>query len=338
MTRVVLMEDYLDHARTLDCVRELAQRTDLRIFTDKAGSEAELLRRLAGAQIAITIRDRVHFSASVLSQVPQLKLLSVCGPRLDPHVDLPAATRAGILVCRPQALDVPQVIHRATAELVWSLILGLVKHTVSNHADMASGAWQSRISIGLAGKTLGVVGLGRVGQPVARIGAAMGMNVLAWSPRMTPEKAAAVGARAVSLAQLLRESDVVTLHANATPDSANLMGREQFAQMRRGAWFVNTARAALVDEQALRAALDSGAIAGAGLDVFWQEPPPVDHWVRRHPRVLLQPHMGGFTAEGYQWLIEPAVRNVMAYLDGTPRDVANPQLLPADPAQGASAS
>ncbi len=328
MTRVVLMEDYLDHARTLDCVKELAERCELRIFTDKAKSEAELASRLAGAQIAITIRDRVMFTESVLSRLPDLKLLSVCGPRLDPHVDLPAATRAGILVCRPQALDVPQVIHRATAELVWALILGLARHTVQNDAHMRSGGWQSRIGFGLAGKTLGVIGLGRVGSPVAQMGVAMDMKVLAWSPRLTQERASLWGAQAVSLQELLRQSHVVSLHANATAQSRSMIGREEFAMMRSDALFINTARAAIVDEQALREALDAGTIAGAGLDVFWGEPPPVDHWTRTHEKVLLQPHMGGFTHEGYEWLLQPAVRNVLAYLDGKPTDIMNPELLP----------
>ena len=130
--------------------------------------------------------------------------------------------------------------------------------------------------------------------------------------------------------QLLKDAHVVTLHANATEDSAGLIGRAQFAQMRRGAYFVNTARAALVDEEALREALDSDALAAVALDVYWEEPLPKEHWLRRHPKVLMQPHMGGFTDEGYAWLLEPAVQNVLAYLDGAPKDVANPEVLAAD--------
>lgn len=327
MTRVVLMEDYLDHAKSLDCVKELAERVSLRIYSDKAASESEVARRLEGAEVVITIRDRVLFPATLLARLPALRLLSVCGPRLAPHIDLPAATRAGILVSRPEALDVPQIIHQATAELVWSLILGLFKHTVENQLAMRSGDWQTRLGIGLAGKTLGVIGLGRVGALVARTGAVLGMKVLAWSPTLTGDRAASWGAQAVSLEQLLKEAHVVTLHANATQESAGLIGRAQFAQMRRGAYFVNTARAALVDEDALQEALDSGALAGVGLDVYWDEPLPREHWLREHKNVLMQPHMGGFTAEGYDWLLGPAVQNVMAYLDGKPKDVANPELL-----------
>ncbi len=327
MTRVVLMEDYLDHARSLDCVKALGDRVDLRIYTDRAGSDLEVVRRLEGAEAAITIRDRVSFSAAVFSRASTLRLLSVCGPRLAPHVDLDAATRAGIVVSRPVALDVPQIIHQATAELVWSLILGLTRHTVDNHLAMRAGTWQTRLGFTLAGKTLGVIGLGRVGSVVSRIGAALGMKVVAWSPTLSAERARTWGAESVGLEQLLREAHVVTLHANATDDSAGLIGRAEFAQMRRGAYFVNTARAALVNEQALREALDSDSLAAAGFDVYWEEPLPKDHWLRTHPKVLLQPHMGGFTEEGYAWLLEPAVRNVLAYLDGNPRDVANPEVL-----------
>jgi phosphoglycerate dehydrogenase-like enzyme len=330
MTRVVLMEDYLDHARSLACVRELAERVDLHIYTERAASESEVIRRLAGAEAAITIRDRVRFPATVLSRLPALRLLSVCGPRLAPHVDLPAATRAGILVSRPVALDVPQIIHQATAELVWSLILGLTRHTVENQLAMRSGGWQTRLGFTLAGKTLGVIGLGRVGALVAKMGSALGMKVLAWSPRLTPERAASWGAEAVSFEQVLKDAHVVTLHANATDDSAGLIGRAEFAQMRRGAYFINTARAALVDEAALRDALDCDMLAAVGLDVYWEEPLPREHWLRKHPKVLMQPHMGGFTEEGYAWLLEPAVRNVLAYLDGAPKDVANPEVLGAD--------
>ena len=209
MTRVVLMEDYLDHARSLACVKELAARVDLHIHTDRAASESELVRRLEGAEVAITIRDRVRFPATVLAQLTSLRLLSVCGPRLAPHVDLLAATRAGILVSRPVALDVPQIIHQATAELVWSLILGLTRHTVENQLAMRSGGWQTRLGFTLAGKTLGIIGLGRVGALGARTGAALGMKVLAWSPRLTPERAASWGAEAVSLEQVLKDAPVI---------------------------------------------------------------------------------------------------------------------------------
>lgn len=326
MTRVVLMEDYADQARHMAAVQALAGRADLQIYTDKAGSEDELLRRLRGADAAITIRDRVMFRRSVLERVQGLQLLSVCGPRLDPHVDLEAATRAGVLVFKSPANDVSREPHHATAELAWALILGLAKDMEHHQATMRSGGWQTRLGMGLFGKTLGVVGsTGKVGRVVATIGRAMGMRVLAWSPRLTAERAAEQGVEAVPFDTLLRESDVVSLHANATAESTGLIGAPQFALMKPGALLVNTARAALVDEQALQQALDGGRLGGAGLDVYWQEPLPAGHWARRHARVLMQPHLGGFTPEGYEWIVAPGVEAVLDWLDGKPVAFENPQ-------------
>jgi len=309
------MEDYLDHARNLDCVIELGKRVDLTIHTTKAASFQDLAQRLAGVEAVVTIRDRVMFTAQLLETLPDLKVISVCGPRLHPHIDVAAAQASGIAVLAPAASDSPAVVHRATAEMALALILGLAKNSLDNHLNIQSGQWQTHVGKGLSGKNLGIVGLGKIGGSVAAIGKAMNMNVLAWSPNLTQEKANAAGARAVSFDTLVEDSDIVTLHANATSESANLFGRPEFERMRRHALLVNTSRAALIDEMALKHALDEGKIAGAGLDVYWQEPLPADHWLRRHPKVLLQPHLGGFTEEGYEWLIQPAVANLMNYLD-----------------------
>ena len=326
--RVVLMEDYLDQARAMACVRELAGRCDLAIFTTRAASQDELLERIAGAQAVITIRDRVMFDAAVFSRVQGLELLSVCGPRLQPHVDLAAATRAGVLVrCAPPNTQ-SAIPHRATAELTWALILGLARHVVHNQTVLRHGGWQTQPGMGLAGKTLGVIGSsGKVGSLVVQIGLAMGMRVVAWSPRFTPERAAAQGIEAVGFDELLRTSDVIALHANATAESQSMLGPAEFARMKPTAILVNTARAALIDEQALRHALDAGQIAGAGLDVFWEEPLPADHWVRRHERVLLQPHLGAFTPEGYEWIVAPGVQAVLAWLEGAALEFANPEAI-----------
>ncbi|MGE0797234.1 MAG: D-2-hydroxyacid dehydrogenase family protein [Lautropia sp.] len=324
--RVVLMEDYLDQARAMPCVQELARRSNLRIHTDKADSEDELLRRLHGALAVITIRDRVTFDRRVLDRVSGLELLSVCGPRLQPHVDLEAATRAGVLVCCAPANTVSSEPHRATAELTWALILGLARQVVHNQTVLRAGGWQTVVGTGLMGKTLGVIGsTGKVGSLVARIGLAFGMRVIAWSPRLTPARAAEQGIEAVTLDELLRTCDVLTLHANATPESRSMIDAAELAKMKSSAILVNTARAALVNEAALKAALDRGQITAAGLDVFWEEPLPADHWVRRHARVLLQPHLGAFTSEGYEWIIAPGVQAVLDWLEGKPLVFANPE-------------
>jgi phosphoglycerate dehydrogenase-like enzyme len=324
MPRVVILEDYLDYARQLPCVQALAQRVELQIYTAKAESEAETVARTRGADIVITIRDRVHYTPSLLAQLGHLQLLSVCGARLS-HIDLDAATRHGVLICAPSEAAQGGHTKAATAEQTWHLILGLIKETVMHDSALRQGQWQTRPSRGLVGKTLGLVGLGAIGQQVAQIGNAMRMRVVAWSPHLTPERARAHGAECVAFAQLLRESDIVSLHAPMSPENRDMLGEHELHLMRPHAYLINTARAALVNEQALRQALERGTIAGAGLDVYWEEPLPVDHWLRRQQNVLLQPHLGGFTDEGYASLLMPAVDNVIAFLDGAPRNLVNPQ-------------
>ena len=316
LPRVVLMEDYLDQARTMPSVQELARRSDLTVYKDKAQSPNEILERLAGARAVITIRDRVIFDAEIFSKVKGLKLLSVCGPRLDPHIDCDAAIRADVCVVCAPANTQSSIPHQATAELTWALILGLARNVVHNHSVLRSGGWQTTAGMGLAGKTLGILGsTGKVGVLVVRMAHAFGMRVIAWSPQLTKEKAQQQNVEAVSFEELLHASDVLSLHANVTAESRSMMGAEEFAKMKPTALFVNTARAALIDEQALKWALDTSQIAAAGLDVFWEEPLPVDHWVRLHEKVLLHPHLGAFTPEGYQWIVEPGVTEVLRWLD-----------------------
>lgn len=326
MTRVVLLEDYLDYARQLACVRHLAERVDLHVYTTKAASEAETVRRTQQADIVITIRDRVVYTPSLLAQLGHLKLLAVCGTRLT-HIDLEAATRAGVLICAPTAQAQGSVTKTATAEQTWNLLLGLVKDTPLNDATIRSGGWQTRPTRGVAGKTLGILGLGAIGQQVADMARAMHMRVIAWSPRLTPERAQAHGVTYVPFTQLFAEADVLSIHAALTPESRDLVGEVELNLMRPHALLINTARAAIVNEQALRQALERGTIAGAGFDVYWEEPLPPDHWLRRQTNVVLQPHLGGFTEEGYDSLIAPAVANVLAFLAGNPQNLVNPEVL-----------
>jgi phosphoglycerate dehydrogenase-like enzyme len=325
MTRVVLLEDYLDYAKELPCVQELAQRVDLQIYTDKAASEANTVERTRGADIVITIRDRVEYTPSLLAQLGHLQLLSVCGTRLS-HIDLDAATRHGILICAPSAAEQGSHTKAATAEQTWNLILGLMKETVMNDSALRQGQWQTRPSRGLIGKTLGLVGLGAIGQQVAQIGNAMHMRVVAWSPHLTLERARAHSAEYVAFESLFRESDIVSIHAPMLPENRDMIGEPELGLMRPNAYLINTARAGLVNEQALRQALERGTIAGAGFDVYWEEPLPADHWLRRQPNVLMQPHLGGFTDAGYASLLTPAVDNVIAFLDGAPRNLVNPEV------------
>lgn len=326
MTRVVVVEDYLDYVRQMPCMQALAARAEVQVYTTRAASEAETVARLQQADIVLSIRDRVVYTASLLANLRHLQLLAVCGTRLH-HIDLEAATRYGVLICAPRPTDQASPTKTATAEQTWNLILGLVKDTVWHDRTVHAGGWQTRPSRGLAGKTLGLLGLGAIAQQVAQIGRAMRMRIIAWSPRLTQERAHMHGAEAVSFERLFRESDVLSIHAPLLPDNHNMVDEAELALMRPHAYLVNTARAALVNEQALRQALERGTIAGAGCDVYWEEPLPPDHWLRQMENVLLQPHLGGFTDEGYESLIGPAVENVLAFLDGKPQHLVNPEVL-----------
>lgn len=326
MTRVVMLEDYLDYAKQIPSVQALAARADLHIQTTKAASEAETVARTRDADIVVTIRDRVVYPESLLAQLGHLKLLSVCGTRLS-HIDVEAATRHGVLICAPSAAVQGGHTKAATAEQTWNLIMGLMKDTVMNDRAMRDGKWQTQPSRGLIGKTLGLLGLGAIGQQVAEIANAMRMHVIAWSPNLTPERARSHGAQYVAFEQIFTDSDIVSLHAPMLPENRDMVGETELSLMSPQAFLINTARAGLVHENALRQALERGTIAGAGFDVYWEEPLPSDHWLRRQDNVLMQPHLGGFTDEGYESLITPAIDNVMAFLDGAPVNLVNPEVL-----------
>ncbi len=329
MTRVVMLEDYLDYAKDIPSVQALADRTDLHIHTTKAASEAETVARTREANIVVTIRDRVIYPESLLAQLGHLQLLSVCGARLS-HIDVEAATRHGVLICAPTTAEQGGHTKAATAEQTWNLIMGLMKDTVLNDRAMREGKWQTQPSRGLVGKTIGLLGLGVIGQQMAEIATAMRMRIIAWSPNLTPERASAHGATCVSFEQIFSESDIVSLHAPMLPENQDMVGEAELNLMPSHAFLINTARAGLVNENALRQALERNAIAGAGLDVYWEEPLPVDHWLRRQDNVLMQPHLGGFTNEGYESLITPAIDNVIAFLDGAPVNLVNPEVRRGD--------
>jgi phosphoglycerate dehydrogenase-like enzyme len=329
MIRVVLLEDYLDQARQMTSVQRLAEKVDLNVFTTKASSEAETVERTRNANIVVTIRDRVIFTASLLTNLGHLQLLSVCGARLS-HIDLETATKHGVLICAVSPEEDAAIIKdakAATAEQTWGLILALVKDTNRNDRAIREGLWQTQPSRGLSGKTLGLLGLGVIGSQVAEMGRAMRMRVIAWSPHLTPERARESGVESVTFEQLFIESDIVSIHAPLLPENRNMVGEDELSLMGPRALLINIARAALVDEQAFRRALESGSIADAGLDVYWEEPLPIEHWLRRQENVVLAPHIGGFTDKGYESMIGPAIDNVVAFLDGKPKNLINPEVL-----------
>jgi phosphoglycerate dehydrogenase-like enzyme len=257
------------------------------------------------------MRERTHFDAERFRLLPSLRLLVTTG-MANAAIDLAAASAAGVTVCGTRGSA------GATAELTWGLILALARHIPAEDARIREGGWQHTMGLGLRGRVLGVVGLGTLGRQVAAIGRAFGMEVLAWSQRLSADAAAAAGARAVSKEELFASADIVTIHYKLSPRSAGLVGAREIALMQPGAYLVNTSRGPLVDTDALLEALRSGAIAGAALDVYDEEPLPAGHPLRNAPRTVLTPHIGYVTDDGYRVFYSEAVEDIAAFAAGQP--------------------
>jgi phosphoglycerate dehydrogenase-like enzyme len=318
VTRVALLDDYQEVALRLADWGSLPAGVDVVVFRDHASDEAAVAARLAGFDAVVAMRERTPFPRSLIQRLPRLRLLVTTGMR-NASIDLRAAADHGVAVCGTGGLPYP------TAELTWALILALVRHVPREDRGTREGRWQETLGTGLNGKTLGVLGLGQLGSRVARVGRAFEMEVLAWSQNLTTERAAAVGASlAGSRDELLARADVVTIHLVLSERTRGLLGARELALMRPSAYLVNTSRGPIVDERALIDALRAGAIAGAGLDVYDEEPLPVDHPLRRLPNTVITPHLGYVTEETYRIFYTQAIENVRAFLAGAPVRVLQP--------------
>jgi phosphoglycerate dehydrogenase-like enzyme len=281
-------------------------------FSAHIGDEDRLVAHLQPFDVVIAMRERTPFPRRVLERLPALRLLVTTGMR-NPSIDLAAARELGVTVCGTGAHP------SGTAELTWALILAVARHLPQEDASVRAGGWQQSVGTDLAGGVLGVLGLGRLGERVARVGQAFGMDVVAWSQNLTDERAAEVGVRRASgLHQLLETADVVTIHLQLSDRTRGLLGAAELARMKPTAILVNTSRGPIVDESALVHALREGAIAGAGLDVFDTEPLPRHHPLRELRRAVLTPHLGYVTEATYQVFYREAVEDVAAWLAGTP--------------------
>jgi phosphoglycerate dehydrogenase-like enzyme len=316
--RVAVLDDYQDVARTYADWSGLP--AEVEVFHDHLDDHDALVRRLEPYEVVAAMRERTPFPRVLLEALPNLRLLVTTGMR-NLAIDLEAATELGITVSGTRSGTEPA--GSSTAELTWGLILALARSVVAEEGNVREGRWQQTIGTGLAGHTLGLVGLGRIGRQVATIGRAFGMTVLAWSENLSDEAALEAGARRMDLQDLVAASDVVSIHTQLSPRTRGLVGAEEIARMHRGAFLVNTSRGPIVDESALRSALNEGRIAGAGLDVFDREPlPPDDPW-RSTPRTVLTPHLGYVTAGNYDVFYGETVQCVEAYLAGRPVRVLN---------------
>lgn len=307
--RIVVLDDYQDVARSFADWATLP--ADVIVVTRPVTGTADLTALLSGAEVVVAMRERTVFDAQRLAALPDLRLLVTTGAA-NASIDLDAARAHGITVCGTEA---PRT---ATPELTWGLILAVARSIPAEDARMRAGGWQETIGADLAGSRLGVIGLGRLGSRVARIGQAFGMDVVAWSANLTPERAAEVGVRAVDKEELLESSDVVTIHYKLSDRSRGLIGASELALMRQCAILINTSRAGLVDTAALTDALEFGAIRGAGLDVYDSEPLPADHLLRASPRTVLTPHLGYVTEGTYRIFYPQAVEDIAAWIAGEP--------------------
>jgi phosphoglycerate dehydrogenase-like enzyme len=308
-----VLDDYQGVALSMADWSPVTDRVEVTAFTEHQADSEQLIAALADVDIVVVMRERTPLPAPVFARLPRLRLVVTTGLR-NSAIDLPAAAAHGVLVCGTASSPVPPT------ELTWALILGLARNLAAENAAFhVGGRWQSTVGIELAGRRLGLLGLGRIGGRVARIGSAFGMDVVAWSQHLTRERTDELGVTlAPSLAELLATSDVVSIHLALGERTRDLLGRDELALMRPSAFLVNTSRSAIVDGPALVDALVRGRIAGAGLDVFDREPLPADDVLRTLPTVLATPHLGYVAVDNYRTYFREAVEDIAAFLAGTP--------------------
>ena len=317
MTRVAILDDYQRVALRMADWTSLPAGTDLVVFADHLHDAGAVAARLADFDAVVAMRERTAFSRALLERLPRLKLLVTTGMR-NASIDVGAAVERGVVVCGTAGLPYP------TAELTWGLILALFRRIPVEDRATREGRWQVSCGLGLNGKTLGVVGLGGLGSRVAKIGRAFEMDVLAWSQNLTAARATEVGATLVSKDDLLARADVVSIHLVLSDRTRGLIGARELSQMKRTAYLVNTSRGPIVDEAALVSAIQAGTIAGAGLDVYDEEPLRLDHPLRNLPNTVITPHLGYVTEETYRIFYGHALEDIQAFLRGAPIRVLKP--------------
>ena len=318
MTRVdiAVLDDYAGVALELADWSRLQAQGRVDVFSDHVVDADALTERLARYEAVVLMRERTPLPGAVIDRLDRLRLIVTTGRR-NPVIDVAAATRRGIVVSHTDG------ISSSTVELTWALILAHSRHLVDEVDALRAGGWQSTLGRDLAGATLGVLGLGRIGGKVAEVGAAFGMEVLAWSRTLTPERAAESGAVSVSFEELLARSDVVTIHLPLNAQTRGLLGAAALASMKPTALLVNTSRGPIIDGVALREALADGRPGGAAIDVFDAEP-PVDDPLLGTPGLLATPHLGYVTRNGLRVFYAGAVEDIEAYLSGAPIRVVPP--------------
>ena len=296
-------------------LERLSQHADVVVFRDSCATSQQKLERAKDAEVLINSRGLVTWPSDVLRQLPKLRLIATCSIGTD-MIDLVAANKLGILVSNQPGRTAPVV-----AEHAFGLMFALAKRTTYFTEEMRCGRWPRMDHTFLTGKTLGIIGTGNIGSELARLARAIGMKVIAWTFRPSPERATRLGIEYVELDTLLGTADVVSLHLKLTDTSRGLIGQKEFQCMKQNTLFVNVARGPIVDTIALVDALESGHLGGAAIDVFDEEPIPPDHPLLSCAQVVLTPHCADMTPEGVNLLNEGVVDNVIAFLKGHPQNV-----------------
>jgi D-3-phosphoglycerate dehydrogenase len=312
MVKAAILDDYQNVALKMTDWSSVAKDVEVKVFSTPLGDDDAVIKALQGFAIVNMMRERTPFTRKVIEGLPDMKLLITTGARNN-SIDLKAAAERGVTVCGTGGFGNP------TASIAVGLMLELTRHIGFENARLKTGApWQTTIGQDVEGMTLGVLGLGKLGQRVAATAKTLGMNVIAWSQNLTPEQAQEAGADYVSKEDLFSKADIVSIHVVLSDRSCGLVGAKELGLMKKTAYLVNTARGPIVDEKALIAALNSKSIAGAGLDVFDVEPLPLDHPFRKMDNVVLTPHLGYVSERNYRVLYSGVVEDIRAWLDGKP--------------------
>ena len=312
MVRAAILDDYQNVAMAFADWSRIAKDVEIKVFNKPFGSQDEAIKALQGFAVVVGMRERTPFPRKVVEALPDLKLLITTGARNN-SFDMKACAERGVTVCGTGAAGSP------TTGIAFGLMLELTRRIGFENARLKAGApWQTTIGRDLEGLTLGILGLGKLGQRSAAVGKAFGMKTITWSQNLTEEKAKAAGADYVSKDDLFRNADFVTIHLVLSDRSRDLVGAKELGLMKKSAYLINTSRGPIVDEKALIAVLQSKSIAGAGLDVFDIEPLPLDHPFRKMDNVVITPHLGYVSEQNYRKYFPDIVEDIRAWLDGKP--------------------
>ena len=312
MIKVAVLDDYQNVFKEFIDIEKYKNKYSFKIFTNPFQNEDEAILELENFDVIFAMRERTKISKSLISGLKNLKYIMTSGMR-NKAIDLDEAKKRNIIVCGTEIQSNP------TAEITWALILGLIRNMKQEVDNMFQGYWQTTIGLELKGKILGIIGLGKIGSQVAKIGKAFGMHVVAWSENLDLSNANKLGVLPISKDELFKQSDIISLHVVLGDRYKNLISEKEFKQMKKSSFLINTSRGPIINEKDLVKALEDEVIAGAGLDVYDIEPLPQDHKLRFLPNALLLPHLGYVTEENYSIFFSQMMENLESCLEGKPK-------------------